>query len=98
MKTTYTRKYAALLDLLRGARRDAGTTQQELAKILDRPQSFVSKYENAERRLDVVEFLEVTSALRIDPCGLLKALSEELAPQFAADKSRKTVRHRTRRS
>lgn len=39
--------------------------------MLGRPQSFVAKYEGGERRLDVIEFLDVTEALDIDPCELL---------------------------
>ncbi|WP_352618277.1 transcriptional regulator [Mesorhizobium sp. M0323] len=39
--------------------------------MLSRPQSFVAKYEGGERGLDVIEFLDVTEALKIDPCELL---------------------------
>lgn len=47
-------------------------TQVELAARLRRHQSFVSKYERGERRLDVVEFCLVAEALGHDPSGLLK--------------------------
>jgi transcriptional regulator with XRE-family HTH domain len=50
-------------DLLRGLRTDAGLTQTELARRLGRPQSYVSKYEAGERRLDFLEVREVCSAL-----------------------------------
>jgi len=56
------------------ARKDAGLTQTELATRLGRPQSFVSKYENGERRLDVLEFLEVIRSLGADPVRILRAL------------------------
>jgi transcriptional regulator with XRE-family HTH domain len=56
------------------ARKSANLTQAELAKRLSRPQSFVSKYERGERRLDVVEFLEVAEALGMDPANLIKEL------------------------
>ena len=42
-------------------------TQGELAERLGKPQSFVSKYENCERRIDVLEFIEITKSLKIDP-------------------------------
>ncbi len=76
MKSTYRRQYGEFLARLKRARKDAGITQQELAKRLGRPQSFVSKYENAERRLDVVEFLQVTEALGVDACELLEGLGD----------------------
>ena len=58
--------------LLTEARKVAGLTQSELSSRLKRPQSFVSKYERGERRLDVVEFGEVARALRIDPIRFLR--------------------------
>jgi transcriptional regulator with XRE-family HTH domain len=56
------------------ARQKAGLTQQQLAKRLRRPQSFVSKYEGGERRIDVVEFLWVVRAMKADPMAVLRAL------------------------
>ncbi|WP_426029519.1 hypothetical protein [Caulobacter sp. DWP3-1-3b2] len=44
----------------------------ELAARLDRPQSFVSKVERRERRIDVIEFCQVAEALGHDPSKLLK--------------------------
>lgn len=53
-------------ELLVEARKNAGLTQADLSSKLKRPQSFVSKYERGERRLDVVEFGEVAKALNVD--------------------------------
>ena len=47
-------------------------TQQDLAGRLKRPQSFVAKYENGERRLDVVEFLLIAELLGADAHGILR--------------------------
>lgn len=74
-RSLFTKRYAHFRDLMVAARKKAGITQVELSKILDRPQSFVSKYESGERRLDVIEFLEVCEALQIDPLSILKQLS-----------------------
>ena len=42
-------------------------TQQELAKRLAKPQSFVSEYERGQRRVDVVELLVISRALGLEP-------------------------------
>lgn len=63
--------------LLVEARTASGLTQQQLSTKLKRPQSFVSKYERGERRLDVLEFREVAAALGVDPIRFLKRLYEE---------------------
>ncbi|MDU8359641.1 helix-turn-helix transcriptional regulator [Pseudomonas syringae group sp. J309-1] len=59
MKTIHNTPYQSLLPLLLKARVEAGLTQKELTTKLGRPQSFVSKTENAERRLDVIEFMDL---------------------------------------
>jgi DNA-binding XRE family transcriptional regulator len=70
---------AAFCDLMIGARKIAGLTQRELAKRLRRPQSFVAKYEGGERRVDVVEFIEICKAIEADPNKLLKVLIQRAA-------------------
>jgi transcriptional regulator with XRE-family HTH domain len=57
--------------------KQAGLTQAQLAKKLSKPQSFVSKMERGERRLDVVEFDAVARALGVDPIRLLKQFYSE---------------------
>jgi transcriptional regulator with XRE-family HTH domain len=64
-KSIYSEEYQQLCALLRQLRRDAGLTQADVAAKLDVPQSFVSKYEAGERRLDVVELRHVAEALGI---------------------------------
>ena len=54
-KTIYTREYAVVLRLLREARKEAGLTQTELAKKLKQSQSFVTKVERGDRRLDIIQ-------------------------------------------
>ena len=65
---------AALRTLLIQARQKVGLTQADLAGRLRRPQSYVSKYEAGERRLDVVEFLEVAQALECLATDIITAL------------------------
>ncbi len=60
-----------MLKQLIAARKNKGLTQLQVAQALGRPQSFVAKYEGGERRLDVIEFLELAEILEVDPCQLL---------------------------
>lgn len=71
MKTVYTKEYKLLCEWLVNKRQSAGLTQTELAELLHRPQSYISKYENGERRLDVLEFLEVVKALKANPIKII---------------------------
>ncbi|KXV73635.1 XRE family transcriptional regulator [Acetobacter malorum] len=68
-----------LMDLLIAARRAKGLTQATLAVRLSKPQSYVAKYENGERRLDVIEFLDITDTIGVDATHLLAALTEPTA-------------------
>ena len=54
------------------ARKDSGLTQVEVAERLNKPQSFVSKYERGERRLDLAEFVEIAEILSIDVQKFIK--------------------------
>jgi transcriptional regulator with XRE-family HTH domain len=61
-----TKEYEKFRKLLEKYRQKRDITQAELAEKMERPQSFVSKYEHGERRLDVVEFLEIAKLLKIN--------------------------------
>ena len=61
---------------MRKARKNAGLTQQEVADLLGKPQSFVAKYEGGERRLDVVEFIEVAQAIGADARRLISKIAK----------------------
>jgi len=64
-KSIFSASQEKLQNLLKKSRIDAKLSQVEMAKKLKRPQSFVSKYESGERRLDVVELREICQALKI---------------------------------
>ena len=70
-----------LRKLLRDLREKAGLTQAEVAERLDKPQSFVAKYEGGERRLSAIEFVDVVRALGAEPVTamrqLIKAIGDE---------------------
>jgi transcriptional regulator with XRE-family HTH domain len=61
-----------LRTLLRELRRRHQLTQDEVAKRLAKPQSFVAKYERGERRLSAIEFIHVARALGVEPVALLR--------------------------
>ncbi len=73
-KSLFGREYTNFCALLLAERKAAGLTQAKLATRLRRPQSFVAKYENAERRLNVIEFLHIARAIGFDPCALLRQI------------------------
>ncbi len=75
-RSVFSGKYDLFRRLLIEARKKAGLTQVGLAEKLSHPQSYVSKYERGERRLDVIEFLEVARAIGIDPFAFLRALDD----------------------
>ena len=71
IKSVHSEPYSVFAALLVGARKGAGMRQIELAEKLNKPQSFVSKFECGERRLDVIEFLTLMDALGEDPLAVL---------------------------
>ena len=77
-KSLHTREYEYFRSLLVAAREKAGLTQADVSAKLKRPQSFVAKYEGGERRLDVIEFLQVCNALGVDPRSILSKLQAKV--------------------
>ena len=77
-KSLHTREYGCFRSLLVAAREKAGLTQADVSAKLKRPQSFVAKYEGGERRLDVIEFLQVCNALGVDPRSILSKLQAKV--------------------
>ncbi len=71
-KTLRSPDHSRLVEVLISSRKAAGLTQDALARRLKKHQSFVAKYENGERRLDIVEFVVLARALGEDPERLFK--------------------------
>ena len=76
MPSVFTKRYDNFRELLIKYRREAGVTQESLAQELNKPQSYVSKYENGERRLDLIEFLDIANALKFDKFQFISDLEE----------------------
>jgi len=74
MKSIFTQEYQIAIDQLKDARIKASLTQKYIADKLSKSQSFVSKYENRERRLDIVEFVSICRLIDIDPCRIIQRM------------------------
>lgn len=61
MTSLHTKAYGEVISRLKKARADAGLTQVEVAEKLKKPQSYISKVENRQRRLDILEVRELAN-------------------------------------
>jgi transcriptional regulator with XRE-family HTH domain len=77
-KSVSSKDYKLFLRLLQAERRRAGVTQTELAKRLKEKQTFVSKFERGERRIDVIELRTICKALGTSFPAFVKNLDSSL--------------------
>ena len=82
-RSVFSQHYDVLLRVLIDARRAAGLRQTDLAERLGKPQSFVSKIERRERRIDLVEFLILARAMGADEIALVRAVANSLPADAA---------------
>ena len=75
-RRSHSEEYRRFRDQLVQARKTAGLSQAELAALLSQPQSFISKYETGERRLDLIEFLEIARVLQVDIVAFISDLQQ----------------------
>jgi transcriptional regulator with XRE-family HTH domain len=85
MKSLHNRIYERFVVSLKDARISAGVTQADLAARLGTDQSYVSKYERCERRLDYVEVRSICLALKLDPVKFISSFENSVK----AEKGRK---------
>ena len=78
IKSVHADEYNIFLDCLRSARRAASLTQVELGERLGTDQSYISKYERGERRIDVVELRAICAALSIDVTEFIRDFEKRL--------------------
>ncbi len=76
MKTLRTRRHRALCAALKSARKAARMSQDELASRLKTSQTVIARIEIGERRIDVIEFIDLAKALRLDPRMILTELMD----------------------
>lgn len=70
------REYQIFRTLLIAERERSGLTQTQVAERLHKPQSYVSKYERGERRLDFTEFVELAEALDVNVATFLATYTQ----------------------
>ena len=71
-KSVHTKEYAIFVERLKAARIEAGLTQAQVAKKLDRPQSHISNVESGQQRVDVVEIKRFATIYKKDVTYFLK--------------------------
>jgi len=77
LKSVHSERYVRFLSVMMDARVKLNLSQRDLAGLLNKPQSYVSKYERGERRLDVVEFMALCEVLKLDPCTVLRKIERK---------------------
>ena len=77
-KSVFSKDYKRFLTQLRAARERAGLTQEEVARRLGQTQSWVSKCERGERRIDVLELRAFCRAFEVSFVGFVKKLDRSL--------------------
>lgn len=73
-KSLYSKRWEELRLILKDLRREAGLTQMEVARRLERPQSLVAKIEAGERKLDVCQLIDYVQLLGADPVKVMRRL------------------------
>lgn len=75
-RSIFTERYRHLKRFLKQKRKERKLTQWSLAEKLGMPLSYVGKYEQGERRLDIVEIMDIAEALDFDPIELVSELKK----------------------
>ncbi len=74
MKNIHNYDYKQLLTALVDHRKLQKLTQVQVAEHLHKPQSYISKIEQGERRIDILEFVKLCNAINASPCFLLEKM------------------------
>ena len=88
-KSIHTKLYQRMIARLRAKREEKGVTQMQLAEKLGVNQTFVSKVETCERRLDILELMNICEALGISFIDFVREIDEDILPKFRASQNGK---------
>jgi len=81
-KSVFTDANRVVVEELIAARKAAGLRQQDLAERLGKPQSFISRIEGGQRRVDILEFYAIARAMKADPAELFGTIVGRLPRRF----------------
>jgi HTH-type transcriptional regulator/antitoxin HipB len=73
-QSIHSERHARLVEVLIRERKRAGLTQADVAKALGRYQSFIAGIESGQRRVDIVEFLDLAEIIGFDPQSVVREL------------------------
>jgi transcriptional regulator with XRE-family HTH domain len=82
-KSAFSDAHKILVEQLTAARKQSGMKQEELAALIGKDQSYISNIERGQRRVDVLEFVALASAMNADPVQLFTAIISKLPSKFA---------------
>lgn len=80
MKFLRSPEHKRLVKMLAAARKKTGLTQQQLAEKIGENQNFISKYENGERRLDVLEVAAISRPIGFNLANAVREIEAEYGP------------------
>lgn len=86
-KSIHSKLYHRIIARLRAKREGKGLSQYQLSQILKVQQSYVSKIETCERRLDILELMNICEALGISFIDFVREIDEDILPKFRASRN-----------
>nr|WP_287834507.1 helix-turn-helix transcriptional regulator [Prevotella sp.] len=86
-KSIHSKLYHRIVARLRAKREGKGLSQYQLSQILKVQQSYVSKIETCERRLDILELMNICEALDLSFIDFVREIDEDILPKFKASQN-----------
>lgn len=84
VKSIYDQRYIEVVALVRKARERSGLTQREIAQRLGRPQSYLSKVETCERRIDFIELMQLCRVIGVTLADVVPAEFRDLIGEVSS--------------
>lgn len=86
-KSIHSKLYHRIIARLRAKREGKGLSQYQLSQILKVQPSYVSKIETCERRLDILELMNICEALDLSFFDFVREIDEDILPKFKASQN-----------